>query len=82
MAVAPDTMTHLLPTLVAGLAAILPVVRFVVQARRHALAKYPGPFLARYTDLWVAYHAVLGDLSHTLASLHEKHGMLRILEPS
>lgn len=79
MVVAANTMTHMLPTLVAGLAVILLVMRFVAQARRHPLAKYPGPFLARYTDLWVAYHAVRGDLSHTLAALHEKHGMLRML---
>lgn len=70
----------MLPTLVAGLAVILLVVRFVIQARRNPLAIYPGPFLARHTDLWVAYHAVRGDLSHTLAALHEKHGMLRILQ--
>ena len=36
------------------------ILKFVLDSRRAGLAHIPGPFLARYTDLWRFYRAVTG----------------------
>ncbi|TKX18516.1 cytochrome P450 monooxygenase-like protein 53 [Elsinoe australis] len=40
----------------------------------HPLSKYPGPVLAKITDLWAVWHAWNGNLAQELARLHNKHG--------
>jgi hypothetical protein len=40
----------------------------------HPLAKYPGPFLAKFTDLYLAYHAWKGDRHLVFWQAHEKYG--------
>ncbi|KAL8827690.1 MAG: hypothetical protein Q9191_003035 [Dirinaria sp. TL-2023a] len=46
----------------------------VYNAVFHPLAKYPGPFLARFTDLYAAYHAWKGDIHLDMWRCHEKYG--------
>lgn len=41
----------------------------------HPLAKYPGPFLAKITDIHLAYHAWKGDRHLQFYQSHEKYGM-------
>ena len=36
----------------------------------------PGPFLARFTDLWRAYQQYNGQLRSKLTTLHAKHGLV------
>ena len=36
------------------------ILKFVLDSRRAGLSHIPGPFLARYTDLWRFYQAVKG----------------------
>jgi hypothetical protein len=43
----------------------------------HPLAKYPGPFLAKFTDLYLAYHAWKGDRHLLFWQCHEKYGKLQ-----
>ncbi|KUI60571.1 Pisatin demethylase [Cytospora mali] len=38
------------------------------------LRKYPGPFLAKYTNLWRLYHTSRGNLHLVYQQLHEKYG--------
>jgi len=40
----------------------------------HPLAKYPGPFLAKITDLHQAYHALKGDRQVEFYRCHQKYG--------
>ncbi|EME86913.1 uncharacterized protein MYCFIDRAFT_151905 [Pseudocercospora fijiensis CIRAD86] len=40
----------------------------------HPLAKYPGPFLAKITDLHQTYHALKGDRHLEFWRCHEKYG--------
>lgn len=46
----------------------------VYQLWFHPLAKYPGPFLARITNLYAAYHAWKGDLHLDMWRVHVKYG--------
>ena len=43
----------------------------------HPLAHYPGPFLAKFTDLYLAY--VIGSVPTFGLSLHQKHGIYPLL---
>ena len=38
------------------------------------LASVPGPFLARFTDLWYAYRLYRGYFERDNLELHRKHG--------
>ncbi|KJZ78234.1 hypothetical protein HIM_02272 [Hirsutella minnesotensis 3608] len=44
------------------------------QITLHPLARYPGPFFAKFTSAWSVYHAFKGDTHSTLYELHRKHG--------
>jgi hypothetical protein len=56
------------------------VVRQIVYYRWfHPLSKFPGPFWASVTRLWVAYRNVKEDEYLTEYKLHKKYGELRPL---
>ena len=40
----------------------------------HPLSKYPGPYLAKFTNLYAAYHGWHGDLHLDMQRCHERHG--------
>ena len=40
----------------------------------HPLSKYPGPFLAKLTDLYAVYHAYTGDLHLDMWKCHQIYG--------
>ncbi|KAF2031176.1 cytochrome P450 3A31 [Setomelanomma holmii] len=40
----------------------------------HPLSKYPGPFLAKFTDLYAAYHGWKGDIHLDMYRCHQKYG--------
>lgn len=40
----------------------------------HPYAKYPGPFLAKITELYAAYHAWRGDIHIDMWRCHQKYG--------
>ncbi|PPJ52050.1 hypothetical protein CBER1_09819 [Cercospora berteroae] len=40
----------------------------------HPLSKYPGPLLAKITDLYSTYHALRGDRHLEFYRIHEKYG--------
>jgi hypothetical protein len=40
----------------------------------HPLAKYPGPWIARFTNAYAAYHAWKGDIHLDMWQCHQKYG--------
>jgi len=46
----------------------------VYQCYFHPLAKYPGPFLAKITDLWQTHQFMTLKQPYTLTDLHERYG--------
>ena len=34
----------------------------------------PGPFLAKFSDIWLAYHAAMGNRSEVVHAMHLKYG--------
>jgi len=50
------------------------IFKFLYSAFKPGLSDIPGPFLAKFTDLWRTYHAWKGDLYIVLQELRAKHG--------
>ncbi|KAK7991729.1 cytochrome P450 oxidoreductase [Apiospora saccharicola] len=48
----------------------------------HPLAKFPGPFWAGVTRLWLTYHNVKTDEPQVVQALHKKHGPIVRITPS
>ncbi|KZL67682.1 benzoate 4-monooxygenase cytochrome P450 [Colletotrichum tofieldiae] len=47
------------------------ILQLIYRLWLHPLAKYPGPLLARITNLYSAYHAWRGDIHR---DIHLKYG--------
>jgi hypothetical protein len=60
--------------LVASLLAAQLFVQLVVYPFFHPLAKFPGPYWASTSRIWMAYKFWNGTEMDTLQSLHAKHG--------
>jgi hypothetical protein len=56
---------------VLGLALVVAVAKAVFGS----LASVPGPFVARFTDLWYGYRVYRGGFEKDNIRLHEKYGM-------
>ncbi|MCJ1250608.1 hypothetical protein MMC30_007836 [Trapelia coarctata] len=58
-----------------GIALVVYIISFVTyRLTIHPLAKYPGPLLARITNLYAVYHAYIGDLHLDMLKCHEIYG--------
>ncbi|KAF2814017.1 cytochrome P450 [Mytilinidion resinicola] len=49
-------------------------VKIIYSIYFHPLSKHPGPFLARFTDLYAGYHAWKGDIHIDMWRCHQKYG--------
>lgn len=45
------------------------------------LAKIPGPFLAKFTKLWMAYRTKTGPWHRELISMHQRYGSVVRIAP-
>lgn len=61
-------------TIILGALSFYVVGVVVYRLTLHPLAKYPGPFLAKITDIHLAYHAWRGDRHLQFYRCHEKYG--------
>lgn len=43
----------------------------------HGIRSYPGPFWARFTDLWLGWVAAQGHRSEVVHEMHNKYGACR-----
>jgi hypothetical protein len=59
-----------------------PVCYATYQWYFHPLAKFPGPFWAKISPLWRAYHLVVGDTPTLLVDLHNKYGPVIRIAPN
>ncbi|KAL1836124.1 hypothetical protein VTJ49DRAFT_5549 [Mycothermus thermophilus] len=61
---------------VVGLAAlgVVLICKAVYLAFFHPLAKYPGPWLAKFTNAYAAYHGWKGDIHLDMWRCHQKYG--------
>jgi hypothetical protein len=64
-------MIPLIPLLLALLTIYLTYTNFA-----HPLSSIPGPFLARFSRLWLIQHSLTGDLHTTMIALHVRYGPL------
>lgn len=66
------------PVSTAGAVVLLSITVFVgyifYQCFVHPLAAYPGPFLAKVTDVWQVYQFLSLKQPYNLTQLHEKYG--------
>ena len=58
------------------------VFYFVYSCFFHPLARFPGPFIASFTNLWKVYHVYSGDFEHVLLEAHQKYGKLVRIGPN
>ncbi|KAK3987537.1 putative cytochrome P450 E-class, group I [Cladorrhinum sp. PSN332] len=72
------------PTLAAVVAASLLVVWYVGSSIRawHRLREAPGPFLGRFSYVWIAYHILKGDVKEVMGDLHDKYGPVVRIGPN
>ena len=67
----------LLLTLVPALIALVHFIPWLVDP--HGLRSFPGPWLARFSDLWLGSVAKHGHRSEVVHQMHEKYGKLQSL---
>ncbi|OAL45725.1 cytochrome P450 [Pyrenochaeta sp. DS3sAY3a] len=48
----------------------------------HPLSKFPGPFLASFTNVWKAYHLSTLRMPETITKLHEEYGSVVRVGPN
>jgi hypothetical protein len=64
-----------LPLAIAGVGLFTYLVcNFIYNVHFHPYAKYPGPFLAKFTDLYAGYHAWKGDIHLDMWRCHQVYG--------
>lgn len=64
-----------LQTIVLLLSSAFALVHFVPYIfDPHGLRKYPGPFVAKFSDIWLGWVSKNGHRSEVVHALHQKYG--------
>jgi benzoate 4-monooxygenase len=56
------------------LAAVVSVHLIPYLVDRHNIRKYPGPFLAKFSDIWLGWASNNGHRSEVVHEMHQKYG--------
>ena len=56
---------------------IIPIARGLYRRYVSPLSKYPGPFIASCSRIWMFLHVHHGKFEHDLMDLHQRYGMSR-----
>lgn len=59
---------------------VFPIYRYLGDSKR--LRRYPGPFLAAMTNIWIMFKHYTGTRTDTVHSLHQKHGKIVRIGPN
>ncbi|KAI0341387.1 cytochrome P450 monooxygenase pc-bph [Trametopsis cervina] len=69
--------------LVVGVSAIVVLAHVINWVRDpYSIRRYPGPFLARFTDLWLGRIAANGHRSEVVHELHQQYGTFVRIAPN
>lgn len=49
---------------------------------KHGLNRYPGPFIARFSRIWLGYHSRFGKRYQIIHQLHQKYGAFVRIAPN
>ncbi|KAK5047475.1 hypothetical protein LTR84_006571 [Exophiala bonariae] len=71
---ATNILLALITRLIAPASTILLLAYIAYYGFLSPLSGIPGPFIARFTRLWLAYHGWKGDFHIVLTEVHEKYG--------
>lgn len=55
---------------------------FLVAYQTSPLKKYPGPFLAGWTNLWRLWQVITGEYAPRMKKLHDKYGPIVRIGPN
>ncbi|KAJ5731917.1 hypothetical protein N7493_003398 [Penicillium malachiteum] len=58
------------------------VSKWIYRLYIHPLSKVPGPKIAAFTSLWLAYHTYIGDECTVVFKLHRKYGSVLRVGPN
>lgn len=70
------------PILLTSTAIILLVSALIHRAFFSHLSRVPGPFICRFTSLWIWYQSYVGHEARVITSLHEKYGPVVRIGPT
>jgi cytochrome P450 len=59
---------------------VWPIFRYFRDPKQ--LRRYPGPFLAGITNIWIMYKHYIGQRTSTVHELHQKHGKILRIGPN
>ncbi|GBE89063.1 Benzoate 4-monooxygenase [Sparassis crispa] len=66
--------------LIASLVVLIHVVPWLLDP--HGIRSYPGPFVAKFSDVWLGWVAPAGHRSEVVHDLHRKHGTFVRIAPN
>lgn len=75
-------MTLLQSSHVLGISLVLLAIHFIFQTLFDPLRKIPGPFWAKRTHLWKAFHMYSRDLPQAILKAHQKYGPVIRIGPN
>ncbi|KAF4588442.1 hypothetical protein EYR40_009993 [Pleurotus pulmonarius] len=78
----PNVTSFSIGVILMALSSVFAVIHRALERYRDPLRDVPGPFLARWTSLWLAYQVRMGRRYLVVDALHKKYGPLVRIAPN